>query len=147
MLSEDTCKIVMNPLRKPTPKNWESGQATTELILLLIIIIIVFSGALYQLNDAFKNYLEEYFGNYLACLLETGELPGLGSEEGNSSCVRGDFRLSSGQPLPGGALQGGGGSSPGKGERLGGGPGKKHHFPGTNLPFYRAQKRRNHRFL
>lgn len=57
----------------------ESGQGTVEYILVLIIVIIIALTLLYRFNGAFKKYTEAFFDGYIACLLETGELPGTGS--------------------------------------------------------------------
>lgn len=61
-----------------------SGQGITEYILLLLILVMVFLGGIYQLNTAFEKWANNYFGNYLACLLETGELPSIGGAPGDS---------------------------------------------------------------
>ena len=54
----------------------ESGQGTVEYILVLIIVVIITLGLVYQFNRAFRTYADGYFGDYIACLLESGELPG-----------------------------------------------------------------------
>lgn len=56
----------------------EAGQVTIEMILLLIITVILILGLLYQFNQSFKSYAEAFFDGYVACLLETGDLPGSG---------------------------------------------------------------------
>lgn len=60
------------------------GQGSIEYIMLLLIVVMISLGALYQLNTAFADYAENYFGEYLACLLETGELPNLGAPNGTT---------------------------------------------------------------
>jgi hypothetical protein len=56
----------------------QKGQALTEYILLFTVSILLTGGLLYQFNDAFKNFVNAYFGEYLTCLIESGELPNLG---------------------------------------------------------------------
>lgn len=56
----------------------ESGQGVLEYILVLVIILVVILGLVYQFNVKFRNYAEQFFDGYIACLLETGELPGVG---------------------------------------------------------------------
>lgn len=55
----------------------ESGQGTIEYLLALLIAIILIGSFVYQFNSAFRQYAEAYFGGYVACLIETGELPGM----------------------------------------------------------------------
>jgi hypothetical protein len=91
----------------------ESGQGTIEYILLLVISVIVILGLLYQFNRAFKDYTIAYFGNYISCLLEVGELPGAVACESDIAT----FDFKSAKPLVTGQMGrpsgpgGGGGSS------------------------------------
>ncbi|MCB0407849.1 MAG: hypothetical protein KDD34_06570, partial [Bdellovibrionales bacterium] len=55
-----------------------SGQGVIEYILVLVVTVAMVVGMLVQLNKAFEVWLNNYFGEYLACLLETGEIPSLG---------------------------------------------------------------------
>ena len=52
-----------------------SGQAIVEYILILFVVVGIALGVVYQFIDAFKNWSAYYFGEYVACLLESGELP------------------------------------------------------------------------
>jgi len=101
----------------PRSRVQEAGQAVLEYILVLVITVSIILGILYQFNDAFKNFLDSYFGDYIACLLETGELPSLGGAGPNQAeCVSpySQFSLDSGTSLkPSGS--GGEGSSNGAG--------------------------------
>jgi hypothetical protein len=63
-----------------------SGQATLEYVLLLFIVTSLIFGTVYQFNDAFRQFASNYFGSYLSCLLETGELPNLGAENSDNLC-------------------------------------------------------------
>lgn len=57
----------------------QRGQGAIEYILILLVVMVIALGALYQFNSAFAKFAENYFGEYLACLLETGDLPNLGA--------------------------------------------------------------------
>jgi hypothetical protein len=79
----------------------QSGQAVTEYILVLVVVIALIVGVVYQFNDAVKIWANNYFGNYLSCLLETGELPTLGGDGGLSSSCKDsyqEFSLANGRP-------------------------------------------------
>lgn len=53
----------------------ESGQGVIEYILVLTITVFLIGTFLYQFSTAFRKYANNFFGEYVACLLETGELP------------------------------------------------------------------------
>jgi hypothetical protein len=55
----------------------ESGQAAIEYILLLLISVTIILSLFTQFNRAFRTYAVNYFGKYVTCLLEVGELPGV----------------------------------------------------------------------
>lgn len=93
----------------------QSGQGVIEYLLVLVVIVGMILGATYQLNSAFKSWANNYFGEYLACLLETGELPTIGGNPGDSGICNEIFRpfsLAEGRPL-GDQFGKGGGSSGG----------------------------------
>ncbi len=81
----------------------QSGQAVVEYILVLVVVVGIALGVMYQLNTALKKYVQSYFGDYVACLLETGELPSLGGSSGANaeSCASlyEPFSLQNGRPL------------------------------------------------
>lgn len=109
--------------RRPTIRS-ESGQAIIEYILVLVVVVGVVLGAAYQFNSAFRTYVTNYFGAYVACLLETGELPVLGAPNGGAICdtqFRPRFDLANGQPLLSGGGGGGGASGGGSGGGSSGG--------------------------
>ena len=100
---------------RPRAKARQAGQAILEYILVLVIIVSLILGIMYQFNDAFKNFLDNYFGDYIACLLETGELPSLGGSGPTSAeCISpyANFSLASGN-APGGTSGNGSGSGNG----------------------------------
>ena len=84
-------------------KACEQGQAVIEYILILIMVVSIILGVLYQFNDVFKNFIHSYFGDYIACLLETGELPTLGGDGGPNQGVCNaqfkNFNVSSGRSI------------------------------------------------
>ncbi len=47
-----------------------------EYILVMTTVIMIIGGVLWQFNSAFRTMAGKYFGDYLTCLLQTGELPG-----------------------------------------------------------------------
>ena len=96
----------------------ETGQAVVEYILVLFITVSLILGLMYQFSDAFKQFLDSYFGDYIACLLETGELPSLGGSGPNQSQCQApfvNFNLAAGnsivEPSSGGDGSSDGGSS------------------------------------
>jgi hypothetical protein len=108
------------PARK---QNSQSGQAVVEYILILVAVVGIMLGAVYQFNDAFRSWANNYFGEYLACLLETGELPSIDGAPGDSGiCTQlfKPFSLVEGRPLLAGK-----GSTGGEGEEGGRGTGTK----------------------
>lgn len=101
----------------------QAGQGVIEYILVLIVIVSIAIGVLYQFNGSFSRWATSYFGSYFACLLETGELPGIGGAGGDTgicSQLYEKFTFTAGVP-PGGG--GGGGGSGGGGGGGGGGSG------------------------
>jgi hypothetical protein len=88
-----------------------------EYILVLVVVVGIALGVMYQLNTALKKYVQSYFGDYIACLLETGELPSLGGTSGANaeSCASlyEPFSLQNGRPLI--ASSGGSGNADGGG--------------------------------
>lgn len=92
----------------------ESGQGVLEYILTLVVSIALVLGITYQFNDAFKVWANNYFGDYLSCLLESGELPTIGGNGGGSAVcdqLFQNFSLANGRPAkpsaPGGSSSGG----------------------------------------
>lgn len=73
-----------------------AGQAILEYILVLVVTVSIILGLMYQFSSSFKDFTDLYFGNYIACLLETGELPTLGGETGpnQGTCAPPDFSFS-----------------------------------------------------
>lgn len=70
--------------KNPVILKSERGQGSLEYIGILLVVVTISLSLLYQFNTAFADYAENYFGEYLACLLETGEMPNLGADNGTS---------------------------------------------------------------
>ncbi len=62
----------------------QRGQAVLEYVLLLFVVVIVLGGLLFGLADGTRRFVNNYFGAYFQCLLETGELPRLGGDTGGA---------------------------------------------------------------
>lgn len=110
----------MRHLERPTPSKGphlrsQSGQAVTEYLLVMVVVVGIALGVLYQLNTAFKKYVQSYFGDYIACLLETGEMPSLGGGDGANagtcSAAFEPFSMKNGRPLASGGDSGSDGGS------------------------------------
>jgi hypothetical protein len=87
-----------------------------EYILILIVVVGIIGGVVFKMNDAFKVWANNYFGEYLACLLETGELPNTGgSGDGTGICETSfkPFSITEGKPLIKGGTGGTGKVVPG----------------------------------
>jgi hypothetical protein len=99
----------------------QRGQGTTEYLLVLFLSVAIILGAITQLNTAFRSWADNYFGEYLTCLLETGELPTLsGGSSGECDGAFQPFSLAAGRPALGNAIgEGGNDSSDGSGEQEG----------------------------
>lgn len=111
------------------PRNFftnHRGQAVVEYILLLVVIVSLILGA----KRAFSNvntFMSNYIGDYVACLMEYGELPSLGvaeadlkkHEDTGKICQTnfGDFTFAGGVPYTGGGTGPGGGPTAGPGGR------------------------------
>ena len=73
-----------------------------------MVIVLIILGLLYQFSGAFKSYVGSYFGNYIACLIEVGDLPGVATTCDDQMP---GFDLKNGKPLV--TSVGGSGSSSG----------------------------------
>jgi hypothetical protein len=80
----------------------ERGQAVVEYMLILICIVAIIFGITFQFNNAFKVWANNYFGDYLTCILETGDLPSIGGTPGDSAICNQFFKpfsLADGRPF------------------------------------------------
>lgn len=81
----------------------QSGQAVLEYLLLLFVIISVFLGVVLTFADGTRRFVDNYFGAYFQCLLESGELPTLGGDTGGATASECEsefqpFTLEDGRP-------------------------------------------------
>lgn len=79
----------------------ERGQSLVEYILLLFVSVALILGLIFEFSSAFKAWANNYFGDYLTCLLETGELPSIGGTPGDSGTCNQFFEafsLKNGRP-------------------------------------------------
>ena len=109
-------KFKLNPITN------NQGQGALEYILLLIISVSVIVGILLQFNQSFAEYTENYFGQYLRCLLVSGELPNLGVEQNGASAASCDasfkaFSLAEGRPPNSNSNNSSNSTSDGKGKK------------------------------
>lgn len=58
----------------------QNGQALVEYVLVLVVSVALVIALATQIFTPFRDFLKSYMGDYVACLLETGELPSLGNE-------------------------------------------------------------------
>jgi len=85
-------KVLMrNTLVKNIFKS-NGGQAVIEYLLLTIIIVVIALTVIKQISESTESFAKNYFGEYLACLLEVGELPSLGGPEGWSEGCKDYFQ-------------------------------------------------------
>jgi hypothetical protein len=91
----------------------QKGQALIEYVMLLFIAVLMVIGLVYQFNDAFRQYLNAWFGSnegYLFCLIQNGYLPGE-----SENCSPPTFNLKNGKKLAADGIGGGGSSKNGAG--------------------------------
>lgn len=60
--------------------NSNKGQGTVEYVLLLVITTSMILLALGQIFKPMQSFLKDFMGTYVACMLSSGELPGIHSE-------------------------------------------------------------------
>ena len=90
----------MDAVVKTSKKN-DLGQGIIEYLLILVVTVAIILGVVFQFSQAFATFLQSYMGDYVECLLATGELPSLGSNDNNLICDAEfePFSLANGRPL------------------------------------------------
>jgi hypothetical protein len=58
----------------------ESGQAMIEYTLMLIISVLLVLMVATKIFKPLQGFVKNYMGDYIACILETGELPAMGGD-------------------------------------------------------------------
>lgn len=66
----------------------QSGQALVEYILLVSISVALVLAFATQFYKPFGNWMQNYMGEYLQCLLDYGELPTMGSVGVDGECAQ-----------------------------------------------------------
>lgn len=64
----------------------QGGQGTVEYVLLLIVVIALAGALLTRFFKPFDSWAKNYLGAYFYCLLDAGELPALGGQNGVGEC-------------------------------------------------------------
>ncbi|MFZ4404813.1 MAG: hypothetical protein ACOYOK_11985, partial [Pseudobdellovibrionaceae bacterium] len=74
--------------------NSQSGQAVTEYILILVVVVALILTAIRMFFSPAEQFMNQLLGKggYYACLLETGELPTLSSDEESAECKIPNFK-------------------------------------------------------
>ncbi len=95
----------------------QNGQAAVEYVLILVVTLLLGFGLAYQFNRGVRTFSEEFFGNYIDCLLRSGELPSLGAET-DAECVIPEFSYQA-RNIASGSGGGGNGNAGGDGGNSG----------------------------
>lgn len=113
--SKITSRLVTSRLNPPRLGS-NNGQAVIEYTLILVVTVSLILALSSQLFKPFGDFVSNYMGKYVGCLLEYGELPTLGSDQPSgpdedSECNK---RFAKGTATDGRPpIAGGGGSSSG----------------------------------
>lgn len=94
----------------------QKGQGTVEYILILVVSIALVTALAAVYAKPMRNFITAYLGGYYKCLLQTGELPKLGTDQ-DASNSSGDCNAILMQAISGGG--GGGAGGPGGAGSLG----------------------------
>lgn len=71
----------MSKLKRQSSLLQNHGQSTVEYVLMLVVSVAMVGALAYQIFRPMREFLKDYMGLYIACLLETGELPSLGNTQ------------------------------------------------------------------
>jgi hypothetical protein len=72
--------VLVQKLKNRSSLSSQNGQALVEYVLVLVVSVALVMALAAQVFTPFRDFLKAYMGDYIACLLETGELPSLGNE-------------------------------------------------------------------
>lgn len=111
----------------------QKGQGMIEYILLLVITISMILLAMANLFKPMQNFLQNFMGTYVACLLTSGELPAIRSENSlRDQDPKCSFSLNGGNGTPGSGGSGSGGSGNPNGNNGSGGSGSSSNGNNSN---------------
>jgi hypothetical protein len=65
----------MNEMHRLEKQKSQAGQTTVEYILIVALSVTIILGLMSQFYKPFGNWMQDYMGQYLECLLDVGELP------------------------------------------------------------------------
>lgn len=74
----------------------QSGQALVEYMLILVVSVTLIVSLSIQIFTPLQNFLKEFMGTYVSCLLETGELPNLSNPDAGT-CPLASFKAGQGE--------------------------------------------------
>jgi len=90
----------MNEMHRLEKQKSQSGQAVVEYILIVGLVVTIILGLMNQLYKPFGDWMQDYMGQYLECLLDVGELPTIAgsSESGECNSKFQNFSVTGGRP-------------------------------------------------
>ena len=95
----------------PSLRMNQKGQGMIEYILLLVITVSMILLALANIFKPLQGFMQNYMGTYVACLLSSGELPSIRTENTlKDSDPKCSYSVTFGQAGGGGSGPGGGGN-------------------------------------
>lgn len=100
-------KPIILKLKKPLD---QKGQAVVEYVLMLVVTLTLILGVTIQLIPQLRDFMQNYAGAYVECLLETGELPPPLTVGQNPQCTLENMRVSGRITVADGGRGGAGGS-------------------------------------
>jgi len=90
----------MNEMHRLEKQKSQSGQAVVEYILIVGLAVTIILGLMNQLYKPFGDWMQDYMGQYIECLLDVGELPTIAgsSESGECNSKFQSFSVTGGRP-------------------------------------------------
>lgn len=87
--SESTVTPPLLHKQKNSRLRTNKGQAIVEYILILTVVVMVMGGLLFKLNKGFQKWGKSIIGadGYIACLMQTGLLPGQSTTHLSNPCA------------------------------------------------------------
>jgi hypothetical protein len=95
----------------------QQGQALVEYILILVVTLTLVIGVATKLIPQLSDFMQNYAGAYVECLLETGDLPYFITNNPNSECSIENMRASGRLPQSSNVAGGGSGSGSNRGSQ------------------------------